>query len=327
MGKIFGMIAALLLLLSGSAAALAQDATPAARGSAMFADTMGLPELRITASDTALEGVPAETAAGRYLVTLTNSGSEDAAAGFLQLPEGVTAADLAALGGPPPGVEGTPAAGGETAGTPAADGNNGGGEDGPPPWFYQTYIAGGAGAGAGQTAQAIVDLLPGSYAVWGEDPEAKQPPVALTVTGEMPADLAEPTADVTVNEVGTNEGFRFSLDGDLAVGPQTIKVYNHSDQPHFLILLKSPGPITEEQVQALLTFDPSSGTPLPSDTPDPDKFTTAAYMSVMSQGTVAYLASNLDSGYYVMLCFISDPKKGHMPHAAEGMAQIFEVGQ
>jgi len=313
MGKIFGVIAASLLLLTGGTAALAQEATPAAGGGATFADTMGLPELAITASDSAFEGVPSETAAGRYVVTLTNAASEDAAVEFLQLPEGIT---IDALSGPPPGAEGTP----------AADGGDEGGDSGPPPWYYSTYMAGGPGAGAGQTVQAIVDLKPGTYAVWADDPEASQAPVALTVTGEMPSDLAEPAADVTVNEVGTNDGFMFELDGDLAVGEQTLKVYNHSDQPHFFLLYKSPGEITEEQVQTLLTFDPSSGTPLPEGYPDPDAFETAAYTSTMSAGAISYLAADLDAGYYVALCFVGDPNKGGVPHAREGMAQIFTVG-
>ncbi len=313
MGKVYGLIAALLLLLTGSTAALAQDATPAAGGGGRFADTMGLPELTITATSTELQGVPSETAAGRYLVTLTNSSDADADAEFLQLPDGVTIDDLS---GPPTGAEGTPA--GDASG-------DGGGDSGPPPWYYSTYIAGGPGTAAGTTAQAIVDLKPGNYAVGPGDPEAPQKPVTLTVTGEMPADLAEPDVDVTVNEVGTNDGFMFSFDGDFAAGGQTIKVYNHSDQPHFFLLLKSPGEITEEQVQTLLQFDPSSGTPLPEGYPDPESFKTAVYMDTMSAGAMAYFATNLDPGYYVALCFISDPNKGGVPHAFEGMAQIIEV--
>ena len=313
MGKVYGLIAALLLLLTGSTAALAQDATPAAGGGAKFADTMGLPELAITASATAYEGVPAETAAGRYVVTLTNNSDADADAQFMQLPDGVTIDDLS---GPPAGAEGTPA--GDASG-------DGGGDSGPPPWFYSTYLPGGPGAAAGKTVQAIVDLKPGNYVVGTGDPEAPQKPVALTVTGEMPADLAEPAADVTVNEVGTSDGFMFDFDGDFAAGGQTIKVYNHSDQPHFFLLAKSPGEITEEQVQTLLHFDPSSGTPLPEGYPDPDAFGTAAYTSTMSAGAISYLATNLEPGYYVALCFISDPNKGGVPHAFEGMAQIIEV--
>src|SRR5215217_6666941 len=80
-----------------------------------FAD-LGLPELTITLTDTALEGVPAETPAGRYQVTFTNNvtGTGDPfqdtwSVEFVQLPEGMTVDDLTALfAGPPEGDAGTP---------------------------------------------------------------------------------------------------------------------------------------------------------------------------------------------------------------------------
>jgi hypothetical protein len=66
----------LALTLSGFTAPLvaAQEATPAAGKDRLLTDTMGLPELAITATADAYEGVPAETAAGRYVVTLTSTG-------------------------------------------------------------------------------------------------------------------------------------------------------------------------------------------------------------------------------------------------------------
>lgn len=310
MRKMFGIMAALLLLLTGGTAALAQETTPAAGAGATFADTMGLPELTISTTDNGFDGVPGTIAAGRYIVTFTNAGANEVDVDFLGLPEGITVDDIL-----------VPAAGAE--GTPAAEGDGGG--DTPPEWFYHTYIAGGVSVQAGQTGQAIIDLKPGNYAVWAGDPSVPLAPVAMTVTGEMPPDLAEPDAGVTINEVGTEEGFQFQLDGELAAGPQTIKVYNHSDQPHFVFLAKAPGPITEEQLQTLLTFDPSSGTPLPEGSPNPDDFVPVSSMSTMSAGAFAWFAADLEPGTYVMACFVGDPNKGYVPHAFEGMGQIFEV--
>jgi len=225
MGKLIGLIAALLLVLTGARGTLAQETTPPAGAGATFADTLGLPELAITATDTGFDGVPDTTAAGRYVVTFTNTAPDEIDLNFMQLPDGVTVADLA---GPPPAAGGTPAAGG-------------GEEDQAPEWFYHTYIAGGVSVQAGQTGQAIVDLKPGTYATWAGDPSVPLTPVELTVTGDMPADVAEPAADVTINEVGTADGFAFQLDGALAAGQQTDRVYNHSDQPHFVFLVKAPG--------------------------------------------------------------------------------------
>jgi hypothetical protein len=61
------------LSITGIGGVAAQDATPTA---ATFADTMGLPELRVQITDTAYEGLPAETAAGRYLLTLEVNGGK-----------------------------------------------------------------------------------------------------------------------------------------------------------------------------------------------------------------------------------------------------------
>jgi hypothetical protein len=312
MGKLIGLIAALLLVLTGARGTLAQETTPRAGAGATFADTLGLPELAITAPGKGFDGVPDTTAAGRYVVTFTNTAPDEIDLNFMQLPDGVTVADLAE---PPPGAGGTPVAGGAE-------------EDQAPEWFYHTYIAGGVSVQAGQTGQAIVDLKLGTSATWAGDPSVPLTPVELTVTGDMPADVAEPAADVTINEVGTADGFAFRLDGALAAGQQTVRVYNHSDQPHFVFLVKAPGPITEEQVQALVTFDPSSGTPLPAGTPKQEDFvpiSSLSTMSTMSIGATAWFATNLEPGYYVMLCFVGDPDHGGMPHAAEGMAQIVEV--
>ena len=67
MPRMVVMIGLLLALsMSGFTAphTAAQEATPSAGQDHLFADTMGLPELAINATADALEGVPAETAAG-----------------------------------------------------------------------------------------------------------------------------------------------------------------------------------------------------------------------------------------------------------------------
>src|SRR5215210_5686010 len=91
----------LALTLSGFTAPLvaAQEATPAAGKDRLLTDTMGLPELAITATADAYEGVPAETPAGRYVVTLTSEMGADASAGveFLMLPEDVTFEDFLSM--------------------------------------------------------------------------------------------------------------------------------------------------------------------------------------------------------------------------------------
>lgn len=314
------LLAIFAMLLTGVAAVAAQDATP---GAALTADELGLPELLVTATDTGFENLPEELEAGRYLVTLTNESSMEVAIQFLQLPEGVTAADLT---GGPPGPDATPGPGmasPEAEASPAAEG----GEGLPPAWYYETYMAGGPGAPAGETVQGIVDLMPGDYVAWADDPEAPQAPVELTVTGEegaTPAAMADVEADVTVTEVKTGEGYAFEFSGELTTGQQLIEITNDSDQPHFMLLLRSPGPITLEQLFMLLTL-PEDATP-PADMPNPEEFSVAAYASTQSAGTTQYLAADLEPGYYIIACFVPDAAKGGIPHAAEGMVDIIPVG-
>jgi hypothetical protein len=134
---------AVVLLCTGLAGVAAQEATPAA---ATFADTMGLPELRVRATDTAYEGLPAETPAGRYLLTLELEAEGGAGINFMQLPEGMTADDFMSL------LAGPPAASPEAMmGTPGAEAAppEGEGEDRPPEWYFQTAMAGGTAAFAG----------------------------------------------------------------------------------------------------------------------------------------------------------------------------------
>jgi hypothetical protein len=140
----------------------AQVATPAVSESA-FGDVTGLPELRITATDIAFEGVPETTAAGRYLVTFVNNATDPEGAGvhFMQLPEGMT---LETLMAPPTDAE-----------SASRD------------WFYEVYQAGGAVALPGQTAEVILDLVPGEFVVWGGFPSLPQVPVTMTVTGDATA--------------------------------------------------------------------------------------------------------------------------------------------
>src|SRR5215212_4522384 len=169
------LLMALIFSGFGAPLAAAQDATPAASKDRLLADTMGLPELAITAITDAYEGVPAETAAGRYVVTLTSAMGADASAGveFLMLPEDVSFDDFLAMM------------------TESMEG--------PPEWSYQTYLA------------------------WsGGEPEAAQPPVELTVTGEAatPAAAMEPAAGATV----TMFEYGFKVEGELTPGPQLLKV-------------------------------------------------------------------------------------------------------
>ncbi len=310
------LVAIIPVLFAGIADVAAQEATPAT-----FPDTMGLPELRVQVTDTAYEGLPAEIPAGRYLLTVEVTAAQGGALGFMQLPEGMSFDDfMAMLGGPvaasPEAPIGTPVA---EVGPPEDEG-----EAGPPEWYFQTKHAGGAGAFAG-TGQAIIELTPWEWIAWADDPAAPQAPVGITVTGEAeatPAGGAEPPADVTV----TMFEYDFTVEGAFATGPQVIKVTNVGAQPHHMFMVRTPDPITEEQLRQILELEAQGATPAPdSGLPDPDTFIPVAYMSTMSMGTTAWLPANLEPGYYVLVCFVPDIASG-MPHAFEGMYEVITVG-
>jgi hypothetical protein len=306
-------VMAIVLLCTGMATVAAQEAT--------FADTMGLPELRVQVTDTAFEGLPAETPAGRYLLTLEVEAAEGGGLNLMQLPEGMSADDfMALLAGPPAAspeaMMGTP---GAEAGPPEGEGG-----DRPPDWYYQTAMAGGTGTMAG-TAQAIVDLTPGEWIVWAGYPDAPQAPVGMSVSGEAgatPAAGAEPSADVTV----TMFEYDFSLEGALAPGPHVIAVTNVGAQPHEMFMARAPEPVTEEQIAQILDLEMQGGTPAPeSGVPNPETFLPVASMTPLSMGKTGWIPVTLEPGTYVILCFVPDIESG-MPHAYEGMYQVITVG-
>jgi hypothetical protein len=299
----------LALTLSGFTAPLvaAQEATPAAGKDRLLTDTMGLPELAITATADAYEGVPAETAAGRYVVTLTSTGGADASAGveFRMLPEDVSFADFQAMM------------------TESMEG--------PPEWYYQTYHAGGLVTDPDSTSQGIFDLRPGTYVVWsGGDPEAPQPPVEMAVTGEAATPAvtagAEPAAGATV----TMFEYGFKVDGQLMPGPQLLKVANVGAQPHFMVMIQPNEPVTKEQVRMLLEAE-MAGTPTADAAAaagvvsNPDEWGFAEFAGTISMGASEWIATDLDPGTYVLVCFVPDIESG-IPHAYLGMADVVTVG-
>lgn len=292
----------------GSGAAVArQDAGSGA--DLLFADTLGLPELTITATDDGFEGLPDETEAGRYVVTFTNElsgeAAENAAVGFVRLPDGQTLADLV--------PEASPAA--EEEFDPAAFA-----------WLYDAYVAGGAAIDeTGGTVQAIVDLKPGDYVAWADDPESLAGAPTMTVTGEMPADLPTPEADVTVTELGTAEGYAFEMDGAFASGLQVVAIVNKSDQPHFVEVANLPVSLTEDQLMQLFMLD--EGAEPPADFPEFDfeEITAAGYAPTQSAGTTQWTVMDLEAGPHWVACWVPDPAREGTPHAIEGMIELIDI--
>jgi len=308
-------VAALSVLPRGARLAAAQETTDLS--------TLGYPELNITVTDAGFEGVPESTAAGRYLLKVTNSNSDQSgnvgAVGFLSpTPAGLSVEEfMALLGGSGGAPEASPVGGDTSVAASPESGDEGSGAL--PLVIYQMYWAGGAFAPPGQTVEAVIDLKPGDYIAWGDDPGVPLAPVMLTVTGEMPQDLPDPDAAVTV----TLLDFAIKIDGTPTAGKQLWKIQHEGAQPHFLDLEKGPDTMTKEQVQSALMADETT-TPAPGGL-DPNTLEGTFYSPTQSIGTVTYQWVDLTEGTYLAACFFPTAGTG-VPHAMNGMFDVFTVG-
>ena len=305
-------------LFAAPALALQDDATPEGG----FAD-LGLPTLDVTVTAAGYEGIPEELEAGRYLVSVTASedaGEEGGAVTFVR-PAGVTAEEFVGAVSGPPDETGADAA----AGTPLADATpaEGGEEMGgpPPPFVFESRYAGGTFAAPGRVAQVVLDLTPGEWVAWADDPEAPQEPARFRVTGEMPAELPEPESGATIT---MGEYVIGVTAGELTAGRQTIKVENRGAQPHFLLWFLGPDDLTEEAVEAVLEAD-ITGTPAAVDFNPDEDLIPVAFTATQSSDTDLWTTVDLEAGTYGLVCFFPDPGDG-MPHAYKGMYALIEVG-
>jgi hypothetical protein len=307
------LTAAVLTLLAIAPAAARQDATPMSG-----LEGLGLPRLDITLTADKYEGIPESTEAGRYLVSVTvGEDTVDGGVAFVQ-PTGMTADEfLAGLAGPgdvagadaSPEVmaQASPAEGGEDSGAP-------------PPEYYQSKFAGGTIAAPGTTAQVVLDLTPGEWIAWGDNPEATQEPVIFEVTGEMPADLPEPESSATL----TMAEYQITVtEGELTAGQQVIKIDNVGAQPHFIFAAKGPDSMTQADIEAILNADMTGTPPAVDFNPDTDLIPILS-TGTQSLGTSSWLQVNLDPGTYVFACFFPDISDG-LPHAYHGMYNVLQV--
>ena len=313
-------------MLTGSTAAgvAAQEATPASG----LAD-LGLPTLDVTATNTGYEGIPNELEAGRYLVTVTVPDDVEFGAGvaFVQPPEGMTPdAFLAAASGAGPAAE---PAGEVPGGTPALAEEASPEAGGPPQGLFDATFAGGTYAPAGQSAEVVLDLTPGEWIAWGDDPSASQEPVIFTVTGEMPSDLPEPESGATLT---MGEYVIEVTEGELSAGQQVIKVENIGAQPHFVFVALGPDDLTEEQIEAILEAEEQAqmtGTPPAYEdlevNPEED-FQDVLGTGTQSTDTAIWVPVTLEAGTYLLICFFPDTEDG-LPHAYHGMYNIVEVSE
>jgi hypothetical protein len=269
---------------------------------------LGLPELNVTVTSTAYEGIPAQLAAGRYLVSVTIA--DDAAEfgggiAFVQ-PSGMTADEF---------LTASISAFGET-----------GGQGDIPEFLFDATYGGGTYSFDGSPGQLIVDLIPGEWIAWADDPEAPQQPVIFEATGEMPTALPEPESDATIT---MGEYVIDVTEGELTSGSQVVRIDNQGAQPHFVGWFQVPDGTTETQVHTALDEEMQAamtGTPAAWSGLNPDEdLMPVIFTATQSTGTSIWVTVNVSAGTHGLLCFFPDIADG-MPHANHGMYSIFEVG-
>lgn len=290
-----GLVASLPFALK--AAAHQDAASPEATAvSNPFAD-LGLPEINLTLTAEAVEGMPESVEAGRYVLTVGGEPSEeDFALGamFLQLPEGLSLEDAMAQAGENP--------------------------DMPPAFYYESVLAGGKAAmvAIGETsAVSVIELTPGEWLVAGQ--QLSRPPVPFTVTGEMAADAAEPESTVSM-EMG--EMYFELTEGSLVAGENIIKLTNAGAQPHFVEVMGVPEGTTNDNIEAVIAQE-MGGTP-EAEPLDFEQTMPVAYLSEQSAGVTSWAPLTLEAGTYAVMCWVADPETG-MPHAMMGMHDVYVV--
>ncbi len=302
MRRIMTLGVAWMLSMLLIAPALAQDATPTSQEGGLSAADLGVGEIAITVFGNAFDA-PAEVPAGRHLVSVTNRQADYAGASFLQPPADWTLEQT---------QEQMTLASSETAGPAELV------------WLFAIPVAGGAGANPGETAQAIVDLTPGRWVIWGDDPSSTLPLVEVMVTGDMPAELPEMPTDVTITAISTATGYDFAIDGTVVAGPQLVAFVNKTDQPHFISSMTTPGPLDDELFMALMMAD-ESGTP-PADLGfDPNEIGPGPETVATSAGVTIWQVMDFPAGYVTLACWIPDINNEGIPHAMEGMIEHIEV--
>jgi hypothetical protein len=292
----FSLIFALLaLLLSLPAQIAAQDleATPGASGSALAG--LGYPELLVRVNGDAFEMPETTVTAGRTLVRLENVGEESWHGFMLQVPADVTDEQVVADLGPE--------------------------AESPPPWLFEAIYPGFPGETLpGQTNLALVDLAPGRYIVLGDTVQQ------FEVVGDAatPGAVLEAEGSIVDGTVRLFD-FNFEFPETLVAGRQVWQVTNTGEQPHELLLARSPEPVTVEQVTELMAGESEEATPTGGG-PSFSDFEPVGGIGWLSPGLTAWTEVDLAPGTYVALCFVFDPETG-LPHVAMGMIAVFTVGE
>lgn len=309
------LTAAALCALVLSPAVNAQDATPVSGFEAL-----GLPTLDVSVSMAGYEGIPATLEAGRYLVTLTAAEDQEEGGNvaFARPPDGTSIDEFLAVFTEEPAPEASPMAGMEAS--PAAEESAS-----PSSIILQTTFAGGVIAFPGQPAQVVLDLGPGTWIAWGDDPNWPPGPMTFEVTGELPTDLPVPESSATLTLAEYNITVS---EGALTAGPHVIRIDNVGAQPHFIGWFTLPAGTTADQVKTGLDEELAAeitGTPVVYSDFNPNEDAIPVTVTdTQSRGVSNWVIVDIPPGTNGLACFFPDISDG-LPHIYHGMFTAVEV--
>lgn len=255
----------------------------------------GLEEISLTIEESGVTGMPETLEAGRYLVKVTGPEPGEmgpAGAIFVQLPEGITSEQVYE----------------EVMANPNEM----------PSWYLEAHFGGGAVINHGTESWAVIDFTPGNWTtttLYGTTLG-----VDFEVTGEMPADVADVEASVTINVL---EMAIEVAEGQLVAGDNVVTVHNIGAQLHFVDFSKLPDGTTKEDVQGLLDSF-MTGTPPAEDGLQEDEFMPVAYIADISPEVTETVPLHLEAGTYMVACWVPDFESG-APHAFMGMWDVVVV--
>jgi hypothetical protein len=192
--------------------------------------------------------------------------------------------------------------------------------EGPPP--AGAVLLGGPNAVVpGDSAEAILELEPGNYALLCVIPGADGVPhvakgmmASLRVMGPAPAGAmgleAEVKADVTMELVD----YGFQLSQPLTAGRHLLRVVDRAEQPHEVVIWQLAPGKTADDIRtwfAAKMQGPPPGRPIGG-------------AVALSQGEENVVPVDLAPGDYALACFVADAKDG-APHLLHGMLRQITV--
>ena len=185
---------------------------------------------------------------------------------------------------------------------------------GPPP--PDLVVLGGPNAAMpGGTAEATVDLAPGTYTLVCFIPAADgRPHIAMGMARELTVTQGTSTAAMPVPDITIKlTDYAFEVTGTLTAGRHVIRVEDAGPQMHELVFVKlEPG----KTVQDMATWLEKPQGPPPG--------TLINGASPMTTGMANTTTVDLTPGEYGMICFVPD-SKDQKPHLVHGMIKQVTV--